>query len=508
MVGTRKLRSRVPWGQSTQLTVPLEPRVGGSNPSLGTISLEAAGRLAAAMTILVLAGTIQEVLLLLHHPSLGILLVGPALVSTALLWGPRAWVLVAIAAGVGLELLLPLMTGGGMVYDWVRHYQISLHYAGRPTHVLPAYLASRTALSEQLGGAFLNHVPTYWVFQAVSLLLNTLWLWPASLLVAEHRAAVRGRGLLVLALSPYVLYYTVYSWPWGFAAFFLLGSAWLAERDGVLPALAVGVGAAGALLVHPGMLGYVVGLAAWVGWRRRRLLWPALAAGAAVLLAQLPWVYDVTSGGGIASLVLHSDPGQAHAPIWVYLVTRPMLVIHTLLPFSPLVPGLEAPDLVLSLLIHSLPGAVVVFLLVKARALRPRGKAAFMVYAGGLVGLAIYPAEGLFVGIVDALYPAVLLLGVGALCRLTAAEETRALRLAAAGMVLVVALALGIAAGAGPRDRNQQLRATYSARYLVEVVTPLPGALILAIAGALVVRQAWRGQRPGPGRPGTREGYL
>ncbi|MFN2462614.1 MAG: hypothetical protein ABR573_01775 [Candidatus Dormibacteria bacterium] len=436
------------------------------------------------MLLLVGAGTAQELLLQAHRPGLGVLVVTPALIVVGGLWLPSRVALLALALAGAVELLVPVMTGGGMVLDWVRHYELSLRYAGRPSLILPAYVSSRTALSEQVLAAFLAHVPQYWVFQAGSLLLNGLWMWPATLILRASDPHAGPERLLVLALSPLVLYYTAYSWPWALATFFLLGAVWLAGRKGRAAAAGVGVGSAAALLVHPGMLGYVLGLGGWLAWRRRGALVAAVLAGVTVLVAQLPWVYDVTSGRGVATLVLHSDPGQAHVPLWVYAITRPMLAIHTVLPFAPLVPGLGWADLVLTILVHSLPGALLVLLLVAPRALRPAGLAAWVMLAGATVALLIYPAEGLAVGILDALFPAVVLLQLEALPRLSDSQAERAFRLAGILVLLAIGLVLGLAWASGAEDRNVQLRGLYSARYLVEVLGPAPGILLLAAAVA------------------------
>ena len=452
-------------------------------------------RLVAAMAALLVAGTVQELLLLVHRPALGILLVLPAVALAAALWRPSREAAVAAGIAFGLELLLPLMTGGGMVVDWVRHYEISLHYAGLPSAILHSYLASRTVLSEQILGAVLNHVPQYWAFQLGSVALNSLWLWPASLLLqAAAPARVDGR-LLAVAAAPFVLYYSIYTWPWAFALFFLLAATWLAGREGRPAGVGIGLGAAGALLVHPAMLGYVLGLSGWVILRRRQVLLPALATGSIALVAQLPWVYDITSGAGPLALITHSDPGQAHVPPLVYLLTRPLLVLHTIIPFPPLVRGLEVPDFAFSLLVHSLPGALAGLLLLTRAQRRLRGPEPAIIASGAAVSLLIYPSESMFVGIIDALYPAVVIAAIGITSRLPQRPLRRVLIVNLALGALGAALMLWIAVGSHAPERNVALRQLYAARFLVEVLTPLAGLAVLAATAwvaAPLVRPAAR----------------
>jgi hypothetical protein len=434
----------------------------------------------AAMALLVVAGTAQELLHLAGRENLGALIVVPALLAVFWLWRPPLVAIAAILLVLGLEALLPLQTGGGMVVDWVRHWEIGLSYAGRPSHVTQAYLASRTALSEQILAALLAHQPGYWMFQVGSALLNCLCLWPAAVIIRRRAPDHVALRLLGVVLVPIVLYFGVYTWPWALAAFFILCALACMEDDGPMAAAAVGLGLAGALLVHPGSLGYVLGLAVYVVARRRGLVPVALVVGILAIAIQLPWVVSVTAGHGPLSLVTSSDPGQARVPVWVYLLTRPLLVVHTLVPFPPLVPGLEVPDVVMSFFVHSLPGALGAALVLAPRLLRPRGPAWWMAGVGVPVTLLIYPADIWLVGIVEGLFLLLLVLLVDAAAAASSGQARRLLVANAGLAVVFTAVALWIAWAAPASDPNVVLRSRYGVVYLESLLGPLPGILLLA----------------------------
>jgi len=87
------------------------------------------------MGALVIGGFAQELLLLIGHPQFGVAITIPLVILVAWLWRPPWAVLGIIGVGLGIELLLPLQTGGGRYQDWLLHYQMTLHYAGQPSHV-------------------------------------------------------------------------------------------------------------------------------------------------------------------------------------------------------------------------------------------------------------------------------------------------------------------------------------------------------------------------------------
>jgi hypothetical protein len=430
------------------------------------------------MALLVGAGTAQELLHLAGREGLGAVIVAPALAAVLWLWRPPAVAVGGILLVLGLEALLPLQTGGGMVVDWVRHWEIALSYAGRPSHVTQAYLASRTALSEQILAAILAQQPGYWVFQLGSALLNCLWLWPAAVLIRRRTPDLFAVRLLGVLLVPIVLYFGVYTWPWAFDAVFILCALAFIEDDGPLAAAGVGLALAGALLVHPGSLGYVLGLSAYVVARRRRLLPLALAAGTLTIALQVPWILSVTGGHGPLALISNSDPAKAQVPAWAYLLTRPLLVVHTLVPFPPLVPGLAVPDILMSFFVHSLPGALGAALLLAPRLLRPRGPAWWMGTVGVLVTLLIYPAEVWSVGIVEGLFLVVLVVLVDAASAASSSQARRLLVANACLAAVFTAAAVWLAWAAPATDPNAVLRSRYGAVYLESLLGPLPGILL------------------------------
>jgi hypothetical protein len=456
--------------------------------------------LVVAMALLVGAGTVQELCLLAGRPGLGVALVLPSLVAVAWLWRPGPTVLTLVSLTLGLELVLPLHTGGGRYQDWLLHYELALHYAGLPGHVQPGYLVTRTPLFHQLLAAFLAHEPAFWVFQLGAVLLNSLWLWPATLLIrrpAADRAPVR---LLAVGLTPLILAYSTYTWPWNFAAFFLLSALWLTDEPGTMAQVGVGLGLAAALLAHPGTLGYVAGLGAWWLYRRRRGLFAGIAAGVIAITTSLPWVFAVTGGRGPAGLVSQSLPasqGRVSLPLWA--ISRVLVIAHTFLPQ----PGLPADrawvNLLLVFLVLSLPGALIT-LVVAGRLPPPSAAVRLAIIAGAAVNLALFPADAYSAGMLNVLYIGVmmyLVVTVGAL------DEAHVRRLVVMGAALSAVLAaallwLSIAPVAG--DGNAGLRDSFGTIFFIQRWGLLPGSVLLSLALGLGIRQL---QLSRPRAPGT-----
>ena len=460
-----------------------------------------AQRLVLAMAVLVTAGAIQELELIAGHPELGIVAVLPALAACAVLWRPSGEALAALLVLVGLELLLPLHTGGGRFEDWLLHYEISLNYAGLPHAVTDAFLQSRTALPQQLLGALLAHNSAYWLYQLGAVLLNGLWLWPAWLLVSP--AGGRGR-LLAVALAPFVLAYGVYTWPWGFAAFFLLAALWLASQPARLAAPGVGLALGGALLAHPGSAGYVIGAAAYIAIRQRRRALPALAAGTATLCTQLPWAFAITGGRGPLAVLASTDTVRQQVSPALWFVSRLELLAHSVIPFAPPVPGLAIPDLVLVFFVLSLPGALLVAWLLTGRWMRPPPAALWTVAIGALVSWAIVPPQQVQSGMLDALFLGVLVLLLYGAAQAPAGPVWRLLTWQAALGLGFAAVLLAVSTLAPPEDPNLDLKQAYRAVFLVQRFGVVPGFLVLC-AGLLAAGQsaAVIRLRPRPGMPPT-----
>lgn len=457
--------------------------------------------LIGAMVLLGLAGAAQQVSLLNGSPRAGILLVVPAVAACYALWRPRGLTLALVLGVIGIQALLPVHTGGGRFQDWLLHYEISRHYAGLSSPVTQTFLSSRTALFHQLLGALLAWLPGYWAYQVGAALLQGLWLWPASLLVER-----RGRSperLLALALAPVLLAYGLYTWPWCFAAFFLLTALLFAEIDGFPATAGTGIALAGALLAHPGSIGYVVGIGVWILVRRRRQVLVVAAAGTAMLVTQVPWMLAITGGRGPLALLASTDTIRQRVEPSVWIVTRILVAAHSLVPFAPLTPQAQPADLVLVFFVASLPGAVVVTWLAAGRLSSPSGPTRWAIVGGVLVGWAIDPPQQAMSGMLDVLFLGVLLLLLTAAADAPAAALKRLVTVqVATAAVFIAALAL-VALTAGPSDPNVQYKQNYGAIFLVERFGVLPGVLLLALAGVLASLSKRPLASPGRSRPGA-----
>ncbi|HEY8741200.1 MAG TPA: hypothetical protein VIN56_11465 [Candidatus Dormibacteraeota bacterium] len=450
------------------------------------------------MILLCGAGAGQEVGLLAGHPELGIFLVVPAMVACYALWRPRGAVLAILLGLLAVQALVPIHTGGGRVQDWILHFEVSRHYAGLDSPVTPTFLSSRTALFHQLLGAILAHVPAYWAYQVGSALLNGLWLWPASLLVQRlDRSPVR---IAAVALTPLLLAYSTYTWPWCFAAFFLLTAVLLAESDDRLGSLAVGVALAAALLAHPGSIGYVAGVGAWIAVRRPRRLPITALAGAAILATQVPWLLAITGGRGVVQLLASTDTLRQRVGPVVWLVTRILVAVHSVVPFAALSARTPWADLLLVFFIASLPGAALLAWLTAGRSMWPRGAARWAVVGGFVVGWAIDPPQQALAGMLDALFLGVLLLLVNAAAEAPAPAVGRmfSAHAVAAGVFVLALLSVAVTAGAG--DANIDYKQHYGAVFLVERFGILPAILLVGAAGLATLWPRWSGRGRSPSR--------
>jgi hypothetical protein len=470
-------------------------------PTMGAVAAPSkrhhSAALVIAMALLVGAGAIQELFLLAGRPGLGIAAVLPALVAVAWLWRPGAAVLALVALTLGLELLLPLHTGGGRYQDWLLHYELALHYAGLPGQVQPAYLVARTPLFHQLLAAFLAHERAYWVFQVGAVLLNSLWLWPAALLIRRQATGGTALRLLAVGLTPVILAYSTYTWPWNFAAFFLLSALWLADEPGTLAQVGTGLGLGGALLAHPGTLGYAAGLGAWWLYRRRRGLWAGIIAGVGALATSLPWVFSVTGGRGPVGLFSGSIPasqGQVPLPLWA--ISRLLLVAHTVMPQ----PGLPADrawvNVVLVFLVLSLPGALIT-LVVATRIPLPPPAVRLAIIGGAAVNLAIFPADAYAVGILNVLYIGIMMYLVVTVAALDEVSVRRLLVVAAALSLVLSAALLWLSTAPAAGDPNAGLRDSYGVLFFIQRWGLVPGSVLLAVALGLGIQQFSRSRAAG-----------
>ncbi|HEV1998826.1 MAG TPA: hypothetical protein VGR61_11935 [Candidatus Dormibacteraeota bacterium] len=437
----------------------------------------------AALVLLCVAAEVQETVLLTGHAVLGIWLVLPALLAVAALWRPGPEAVACILLALGLEALLTLHTGGTRYSDWLLHYELARHYGGLANSATPALIPGRTPLFQLLSGAVLAHAPGFGVFQLVSVLLNSLWLWPAGLLLERAGSASRPGRLLVMAVGPFVLAYSVYTWPWGLCVFFLLVAVVLAIDDEWVSAGGAGAALAGALLVHPGALGYVVGLAVFIALWRRHLV-ATLVGGIAIAATAIPWVLSV-SGGDIGRMVRASVPARQAVGPALWLVTRAITAAASFFPIEPMGPDRPAVNWVIAFFFLTVPGALALTLLPLRRARRAPGPAVAAVIGGVLVGILIYPPNNAFGGMLDALYPAMILVLVVTLAE--AGDGALAwpgwLNLAA-GLVFAGCL-LWVSNAPAPGDANLQLKTTFGLHFIADQLGLLPGVVLLLLAAGL-----------------------
>jgi hypothetical protein len=439
------------------------------------------------MALLVAGGLVQELCLLGGHPRLGLAGVGPIIVAVFWLWSPSREALIAIAIALGIELMLPLHTGAGRFFDWAQHWEAALRYAGQPNSVVDEHLAGRTPLFNQLAAGVSASLPSYAVFQIVSVLLNSLWLWPATLWIRDHAPDDQPGRLLSIAVVPVVLAYDIYTWPWGFTAFFLLGALWLCSRGGRNNGTVLGLALAGALLAHPGALGYVGGLGLLIVFQRRDQLLGALAAGGAVALTAVPWVLDVTGGRGPLALITSSAPAHSLVPIDSWAHSRLLLVVHAFVPHLRISVAQPWADGILALAIQSLVGVLLITVLVARRSLGLKGPLVWAIIGGALVGWVIYPFtdSGVFM---DPLYLGILAYLLVVHTRVKRPIARTLLALEAGWGSLFVAALVWVAWAAGRYDSNLALKHVYGAQYVADLIGPLPGAALVVAAVFLAAR--------------------
>jgi hypothetical protein len=462
--------------------------------SLGPRPFTHATGLVVAMAALVVGGFLQELFLLSGHPDLGISVVIPLVILVAWLWRPGWPVVGIIGISLGVELLLPLQTGGGRYQDWLLHYQMTLHYAGQPSHILASGLQWRTPLYHQLNAGILAYSPDYWTLQVGSVLVSSLWLWPASLVIRERARDSTGLRLLAVGLAPVVIAYSTYTWPWNFASFFLLSSLWLLGRSGLVARIGVGISLGAALLAHPATSGYVLGIGLVWLYRHRAGILPGAVALALVVLSAVPWMISVTGGGGPQGLVNGSIPALAATTPVLWAVSRLLILAHTFFPEPIATADRFWPNLALEFFVLSLPGALLTAL-VAGRLQRPPKTVVICLVAGAMVALALFPAGAYRAGMLNTLYPGVLILltfAAGAM------DATGVRRMFVAGAALggcTVGLLLWLSASPIAGDPNLDLRSLYGVTFFVQRWGVLPGLAVLAAAAYICARTAagdWR----------------
>lgn len=428
------------------------------------------------------AGAAQELLVRIGHPTLGILLVVPALAITVWLWRPGRLDASLILVYAGLEALLPIHNGAGRFADWAQHYQVSRLFAGLPATVTSGDITHWTPLSHELSGAVLAWAPSYASYQLTSLLLGVLWLWPARILIERFGSNIPRARILAVGLNPLILTMTLYTWPWAACLFFALAAvagALSSERHaGVLAGLA----AAGVLLTHEGAAGYVIGLMAWMLWHKRRSLLSAFTAGAVAAISQLPWLLSLgVSAFAFGSITLNYSGG-----LRTWLLTRPLLWTGSLIPLPLLSSDGYAINELAAVLIYGLPVSLLAVVTLARGYLKPPAPVVWTIAGGCVLSTLIYPSNAWVAGMYEGLFIGVVLLVILAAAR---APWPRVKAMTVAHAVLSATLAgvlLTIAWGASSSDPNIALKTQQGLVFLVDRVGWLPGAIALA-AGLLLV---------------------
>jgi hypothetical protein len=303
-------------------------------------------------------------------------------------------------------------------------------------------------------------------------LLNLVWLWPARV-VFEGRSA----RLVCLALTPMALLLGTYTWPWGLCAFFVLTAVALAREPSRMAALGVGLACAGALLTHPGTLGYVVGLGLWLLVRNRSALKWAVPAGIIGMTALLPWVAFTTRGGSWGDVFSGASAATAGQTPMQCLTSRQLVLLASVLPLRGN-PD-QSIDLLLGFFAFSLLGSLIAVLLV----VRPKltSAARWCVVGGLLGGLLLQPAAEAGAGVSDAGFPAVVVIAALGLAAASAQQLRQVLGLSGMLGLAAVAALLFVTATSGAGDANFALAQRDHITTLANDVPGVVAGLLLAL---------------------------
>jgi hypothetical protein len=445
-------------------------------------------RLLIATAGLMLAGTFTLCATLLGHSGVAVVcVVALAIGGAVALARPTPIMIGLVALSLGVEMVLPLQTGGGRIGDWDLHYQLARAYAGLSSTVTITDLRQRTPLFDALGGGLLVWGQAYWVFQVVAVILNALWLWPAQRLLRTLGA--ESGALLVVGLTPMIVFYSVYTWPWGFVSFFVLTALCGALERGPIAAMTIGVALAGALLTHIGSIGMVIGIALWVMLRHPN--WKlACAAGFAGAALIAPWA-AFTHTLSPSVLWQGSIPAQ-YAGSWTqWLLSRPVLIASTFWGIPPLRLGTPLLDAVISLFFFSTSAALLPMLLVGRRWPRPPKPAVWAIAGGIAAGILLLPTNTSRSGLAETVFTADIILIIAGVARLTY-KQVRSLAWVAAVLTGVALTALiwraevNVPGDPNLRDKTAQALEFFSARFSL-----VPG-LVVGCIGVAVLVWSWR----------------
>jgi hypothetical protein len=416
-----------------------------------------------------------------------VVIVAVAIIAAIALARPTSAMLGLVALSLAVEMVLPLQTGGGRIGDWDLHYQLARAYAGLSSTVSLADLRQRTPLFDALGGGVLVWGQAYWAFQIVSVILNSLWMWPAQRLLRTLDA--NPRGLIVVGLTPMIVFYSVYTWPWGFVSFFVLTAVWAALQRGAIAAITIGVALAGALMTHIGSLGLVAGIAIWVVLRRAD--WKrTVAAGAVSVVPIVPWA-AFTHTVSPSVLWAASIPARYGGSWSQWLLSRPVLLASTFWGIPPLRLGAPLLDAVVSLFFFSTSAALLPVLLVGRRWLRPPQPATWAIIGGVVAGLLLLPTNTSRSGLAETVFTADIILVIAAVSRLSREQLRLLARITAALAAFAIVALVWRSEIVVPGDPNLAYKSRQALEFFVTRFGIVPSVLVGA-TGIIVLLWSWR----------------
>jgi len=444
-------------------------------------------RMLVAMASLMLAGAFVLCATLLHHPEASVVVVLLAILGTIALARPTQITLGVVALSLAVEMLIPLQTGGGRIGDWDLHYQLGRAYAGLSSTVNLTDLRQRTPLFDALAGSVIVLGKSYWAFQILSVVLNSLWLWPAQRLLKTFGA--NPRRLLLVGLTPMIAFYSVYTWPWGLVSFFVLAALCAALARGRIAAITIGVALAGALLTHIGSIGLVAGLGLWVLFRRAD--WTlTLVAGLVGVSLIAPWA-AFTHTLSPSVLWQGSIPAQHAGSLGQWLLSRPVLLASTFWGIPLLHLGTPLLDAVISLFFFSTSAALLPVLIVGRRWPRPPAPVVWAIVGGVIAGMLLLPTNTSRSGLAETVFTADVALIIVAVARLSR-EQARTLGIVTASLAAIAIAALVWRSEIiVPGDPNLQYKVAQALEFFVARFSVVPGVLVGGI-GLVLLARSWR----------------
>jgi hypothetical protein len=313
-------------------------------------------------------------------------------------------------------------------------------------------------------------------------------MWPAHLLLRTLNA--NPGGLIVVGLTPMVVFYSVYTWPWGFVSFFVLTAVWAALQRGHIAALTVGVALAGALITHIGSIGLVAGIAMWVALRRADWKLTAGTGAVSVVAAIAPWA-AFTHTLSPSVLWAASVPAR-YAGSWSqWLLSRPVVLASTFWGIPQLRLGTPLLDAVVSLFFFSTSAALLPVLLVARRWPRPPQPATWAIVGGVMAGLLLLPSNTSRSGLAETVFTADIILIIAAVSRLSREQLGILARISAALAAFAVVALVWRSEIVVPGDPNLTYKSAQALDFFVTQFGIVP-SLLLSATGLIVLLRSWR----------------